>query len=176
MKGSSLFFLLSVALFSGTAFSDIHQWTDANGTVHFSDTAPAGVSNAKKIDVRETNIAIQSEMNTGGSRVTSSGGQYNIGTPVLAVTSPSDGEIIRSNEGAVTVSGTATNVMPGSKVDLLLDGKPVAEGANNLSASLTNVDRGTHTVEVRVTSNSGKVIKSRPVSFTLQRYHKNGGK
>lgn len=176
MKGSSLFFLLTAALFSGTAFGDIHQWTDANGTVHFSDTAPEGVSNVKKIDVRETNIAIQSEMNTntGGSGMRSSGGNYTAGSPVLSVTSPSNGEVIRNNEGVVTVSGSATNVMPGSRVELLMDGNPIATGVNNLSATLTNVDRGDHTVVVRVTTSSGQTISSNPVTFTLQRYHKKG--
>ena len=174
MKGSSLIFLLTATLFSGTAFGDIHQWTDANGTVHFSDTAPDGVSNVKKIDVRETNIAIQSEMNTntGGSRMGSSSGNYTAGSPVLAVTSPSDGDVIRNNEGTITVSGSASNVMPGSKVELLMDGSPVATGINNLSATLSNVDRGEHTVVVRVTTNSGQTINSAPVKFTLQRYHK----
>ncbi len=167
---NSIAILIMTAFTSTVAFAGIHQWTDANGTVHFSDTPPVNQANVKEIEVREGNVAKGSEMHVNTSRSYSSRSSSDI-NPVLSVTSPTNNEIIRENAGNVVISGQAQNVPMGYKIELKLDGKTVATGGTNLSVRLENVDRGTHTVTMEASGN-GKTFSSNPVSFTLQRFHK----
>ena len=54
-------------------------------------------------------------------------------------------------------------------VTILLDGKEIGQGKSN-ALSLTNVDRGTHTLRAEVKNAQGAtVISASPITFTLQR-------
>ncbi|MBQ8707081.1 MAG: DUF4124 domain-containing protein [Succinivibrionaceae bacterium] len=170
MKKSLLLFLAATVALSGAASAEIHKWTDANGTVHYSDSAPEGVSGVTKVELQEPNVAKRSEMNI-ESR---SSGDYHkkVTEPTLTVTSPEDGAVIRDNAGNVTISGSAGNTSHGTKVSLLLDGKEIASGNGGISKHVENLDRGTHVVTMQATLPGGQVYTSKPVTFTLQRYHK----
>ena len=53
-----------------------------------------------------------------------------------------------------------------------MDGQPIGQGAST-SATLTNVDRGSHTIAAAVVDADGnQVAKADPVTFTLHRVSK----
>src|SRR3569623_1804134 len=61
----------------------------------------------------------------------------------------------------------------GDYIVIALDGKPAAQGSGS-GYTLTNIDRGTHTVEASVSSAAGQtLIRSAPVTFHLQRISAN---
>ncbi len=162
--------IIVAALVSSSAFANIHQWTDKDGVVHFSDSVPQGMKleNVKTIDVPEVQV-VKSEMNT-----VKPTGQYNQPqqpTPILSVVAPANDEFIRDNTGTVTIAGQAQNVSGPHEPELLLDGNVIAKGYSPV-VTLTNLDRGTHTVQMKATDANGRVYASKVVSFTLQRAHR----
>lgn len=162
--------LLVGVLICSSVSAEIHQWTDTNGVVHYSDTIPNGMQShqVKTIEVQDAQT-IKSEMHT--ARPTGEYNQPKPEDPILSVASPSDNEFIRDNTGTVTISGITKNLQPGMNPVLLMDGNVIAKGYNP-SVTLTNVDRGTHTIQIKATDRYGKVYASKTVSFTLQRAHK----
>jgi hypothetical protein len=66
----------------------------------------------------------------------------------------------------------APALQPGHIVEILLDGTAIGSGSAT-SASVTNVDRGSHTVAAVVKDASGKVVASAPgVAFHLKQASK----
>ncbi len=58
----------------------------------------------------------------------------------------------------------------GDKLNLLLDTNPVSAPQTGVTFVLSNVDRGTHTLQVQVIKAQGIVLmQSQPTTFTLQR-------
>jgi hypothetical protein len=90
----------------------------------------------------------------------------------VAITSPTDQQVIRDNAGNLTVNGLLpANISPGHQARLLLDGK-VAAIYQGSSVQLENIDRGTHTLQLDIADKkSGKVlIASDPISVTILRH------
>jgi uncharacterized protein DUF4124 len=88
----------------------------------------------------------------------------------LVITSPKDGEAIRSNIGNVSISlSLSPSLEGGHRIVILLDGKEVGTGTG---VSLQNVDRGTHTITANVIDAEGKKIISTSSTFSLLRASK----
>ena len=80
---------------------------------------------------------------------------------------------MRDNQGNLTInfrSSPALQTRKGHKYVVTLDGKDVYSGTSTITA-LTNLDRGTHTINAKIVDSSGKVmITSATVKATLQRF------
>lgn len=90
----------------------------------------------------------------------------------LAVESPKNDESIRANDGGIYVVVGITPQLKGShSVRLLMDGSSVSEDQKVPYFSLSNVDRGTHELQVQIIDDkSQKIIQSSGSStFHLQR-------
>lgn len=83
---------------------------------------------------------------------------------------PTPGEVIRDNGGIVQVQlKLEPALQTGHSVEILLDGKSVGSGRAT-SASLSNVDRGSHSVSAVIKDDKGSTVASAPaVSFELKR-------
>ena len=86
------------------------------------------------------------------------------------VTSPSNNATIRDNGGNVSVSLSLTpGLRGGHSIEVMMDGQPIGSGGGT-SITLTEVDRGTHTVQAAVKDSEGKEIaRSNSVIFHLKR-------
>lgn len=85
----------------------------------------------------------------------------------FVVNSPENGAGIRSNNGNVSISLTLEPTLhAGHKIIISMDGKEVGSGT---SASLQNVDRGTHSISASVVDGSGKQLMSTSSTFSLLR-------
>ncbi len=93
-----------------------------------------------------------------------------IGYEDFKVTSPSNDATIRDNGGNVPVSLSLTpGLRNGHSIELMMDGQSIGSGKST-SVTLTEVDRGTHTVQAAVKDNQGKEIaRSNSVIFHLKR-------
>ena len=89
----------------------------------------------------------------------------------LEIVSPEDGAAIRSNAGEISINAIVApglNISAGHQLVLIMDGNEVSTGGPQFD--LTNVDRGTHSVNVAIKDKNGTtVMQSNPVSFTLLR-------
>lgn len=89
----------------------------------------------------------------------------------LSIVAPKNGEVIRDNAGNLSIATSVSPpVKPGHLLEVLMDGKPLASSGG--SVSLTNVDRGTHQLQLRIiqVNNRSTFQEGSPISFTLQRH------
>ncbi len=89
----------------------------------------------------------------------------------LDITDPADGNVIRSNDGALNLT---INISPalqaGHKAELVTRGKVLRRLAGSGQVTLTNLDRGQHEFNIQVTDDQGRLIDSGPlISITLLR-------
>ena len=88
----------------------------------------------------------------------------------LLITNPADGSGLRDNAGNVSISvSLQPSLRPGHSLVITLDDKEIAKGSS-LSVSLSNVDRGTHSIGASVIDSSGKQLISTSSSFSLLRH------
>jgi len=172
----SLPLLLAVLpLFADAA---IYRWVDSEGTIHFSDQKP-NVPGVEEVRVSPPNVMSTDKPaagQQGGAGATSASKKAPASVPPryqsLQITSPGNDEAVRANDGTVVVScalqpplGTAA----GHSIVVVLDGRKIG-GLAACGTTLTQLSRGTHTLQVQVVDSMGKVLISSPVhSFHVLR-------
>ena len=89
-----------------------------------------------------------------------------------AILSPADDEALRANGGQLTVSARIVPALrPGHRLQLLLDGTPKGRPQTSAQFHLTDVDRGTHRLRVRILdAAAGVVFVGKPSQFHLLRH------
>ena len=88
----------------------------------------------------------------------------------FVIASPANDATLRDNGGNVSISlDLAPGLKPGHSVDIRMDGESLGKGAGT-SITLTNVDRGSHTVQAVVVDADGQQVATTPsITFHLQR-------
>jgi len=90
---------------------------------------------------------------------------------LVAITSPANDATVRSNSGDISVQISSNPALQGDSVYVVfLDGSEI-QRSSAASLTLTNVDRGSHTVSVEIQdSNDQVLVASEPVTFHLFRH------
>jgi hypothetical protein len=151
-----LFILVGRPIFA----ADIYHWKDEQGNLHFSDfpdgqnaqvvslpdiPPPPHVLNEAPVDWTSSPYLDQNQTNT---KLT------------VTIASPLHDATLRNNSGDFSVSASLNGSLSETQtLQLLLDGKPYGSPQTTVRWSLTNIDRGTHTLTIQV-QQSGKVIAS----------------
>ncbi|MFO8025738.1 DUF4124 domain-containing protein [Thiohalophilus sp.] len=88
----------------------------------------------------------------------------------VTITSPGNDESIRDNAGNVTLrANIQPGLMGGHQLRWVMDGEPLEQ--TGTTVTLTNVDRGTHTVRLEVVDRDANVVgASESVTFHLLRH------
>lgn len=180
--------VFTMLLAPGLSHAKIYKTVDEDGNVAYSDTPPADVEaradstieleinntyNAKDstpVPANNTNNSSQPGdivSASGSATPTDPGAAYQ----TIAISAPAADANLRSNSGNVSLSiSLQPGLVPGDQVRFFLDGKPVGT-VTGTSLSLTNIDRGTHTVAAVVLDSAGKPrISSNTSSFSIQRF------
>lgn len=163
-----------LALFGTCAHAELYKRVDEQGNVTYGDQ-PGG--QAKPVEPGGLTTYSPPTRHTQPSadqpkpekqKVEGAVTQYN----GLLITSPAKEEVVRSNEGNVTVKTRVTpalDVKAGHRLVVLLDQKPLAK-APAADALLKNIDRGTHTLRAQITDANGKILaQSTEVTIHMQR-------
>ena len=89
---------------------------------------------------------------------------------VIKVVAPKAGDTLRDNGGTVSVQlSSEPALQPGHVVEILVDGKAIGSGSAT-SASVSNLDRGSHTISATVKDSEGKVFgNASAVTFQLHK-------
>ncbi|PAU86698.1 hypothetical protein CK507_13450 [Pseudomonas sp. WN033] len=155
------------------AAAQIYTWTDADGNKVFSDQPGPGAST---VEVGPTNTVEPPRRTEIRSPDTSNQPAADPAYQRLEITSPSNDEAIRSNEGNLVLSVTTDPGLSGShllRVELdgeLTDVSSPGRGQRNHLLSLTNIDRGSHQLAVVVVDARGNVVqRSNAITVHLQR-------
>lgn len=155
-----------------TPENKIYRTTDSQGHAVFSDTAPEG-SPTVEVDQPQTYPAARYDDKPGATAGKKAEASSRVPYTTMRITEPRDQTSIRSNPGNVKIAfELKPGPMPGQKLELLIDGKPVQEVQSLAPIGLTNVDRGTHSVQLQaVDIDTGRVLQSSDtVTFTLHRF------
>jgi len=167
--------LLLCAIFTSPAVAEMYKWVDKDGNISYSDQPPfkgaqkldaPAISTVPAADVPDKPTAPSAEADKSKDNKTTS-------YTYLKITAPVDDATIRNNEGNFSVSITikpALDTKHGHYFSVLMDGKTVQDKLYVSSASLNNIDRGTHKISVAVKNDKGKVLrKSKSITVHLHR-------
>lgn len=161
--------LVGVFVPAATAAAGIFKWVDDQGQVHYSDRPDS--TNAQEMNLGPLTTYRAQRVTTaptGNVDTEAAGPAYTR----FVITAPPHDAAIRDNAGNI---GVEIDIEPelrqasGHTIVVLVDGQ--ARGRmTSTSATLTNVDRGTHTIEARVVdSNDTQIAQTAPVTVHLQR-------
>ena len=165
-----------------TAESTIYHWVDAQGKNHFSDTVDSS-ENSEKVNIREHNIFENSRKNAQpeGSltleRLPNIKEKKQAITYQATITSPTDKESIRSNNGTLNIQvSTVPEKENTQKLQLIMDGKKLGAPQISTTIGALNIDRGTHQIQVQLLAEDGSILaKTQIVTIYLQRITVNRG-
>jgi len=152
--------------------AEIFRTVDENGNVVFSDVPPSPDQTSESVRVNPVNTFETPEVATPPADASA-----NVEVPEvepynsLTILAPASDETVRENAGNVTVTVALNpSLRAGDRLVLYMDGKQSQVRAQGTSFRLENIDRGTHTIGVRVLDDAGNVAAEAPTStFTLQR-------
>jgi len=161
------------------AATTVFRSVDANGNVVFSDRPPPRGQAAETIEIQDPASFRAPAPATANQNSTwdwdMTGGEEREEGPflygALAIVAPVPDETIRENAGNVTVmAAVEPDLRPNHQLEILLNGELVVS-VTGTSATLSEVERGTHTIQARIVDESGAIlIASEPSTFHLQRY------
>ena len=170
--------LLIVVALPATA-QEIFSYTDSNGNTVYTNMPPENVT-AKPVNIPNTQIiSPQTEMVSKTDNPSAMDRTQQIQpsiTKVVLMGIPDEGAL-RANNGDFTVTVQIESISSAHPSNyayqLLLDGNPYGEPQFSNSFSLTDIDRGTHTLQANILNNGAVVASSAAESFTIQRVSTN---
>ncbi|WP_339844111.1 DUF4124 domain-containing protein [uncultured Halopseudomonas sp.] len=168
--------LISLA---GFAHAQIYTWTDAQGNTIYSDQPHP---DSRQIDLPPTNTLesvvpqMPENRQSAQNQNNNQPGQLSNGYRTLEIASPENDEAIRANDGNLTLTiNTEPPLSPGHILRANVDGEMRQEavagnGQPTQRLTLTELDRGSHTVAVVVTNTRGEEVqRSQGITVHLQR-------
>lgn len=150
--------------------AQIYQWTDDNGRVHFSDIPHLGatVINQKSAPIVTAPAVIKAQS------IASKSNQHDF---KIAIIEPVDQATIRNNQGYIAIRAHITpELKSGFKIQILLDGVATGSSFSTLSATLNDIDRGAHRLELQLIDKHGALVsRSSSITVFMQRPRINMG-
>jgi hypothetical protein len=146
----------------------VYKWVDEEGNVVFSDRPRDG---AEEVKLPEVSTYTPAPLPVPEEPAPAQGEAP--GYPQLTIEEPAADATIWDAQGNVPVQLTLKpelDTTAGHKIRITIDGVKQAQESTNPRFVLTNVARGTHTLQVSVIDADGKVLTSSdPVTFHLHR-------
>ena len=166
--------LLLCSIFTTSAVAEMYKWVDKEGNISYSDQPP--FNGAEKLDAPALTTVAAPQLpvkKTTSTEKNTPDNEKSFRYTYLKITNPEHDATIRNNQGNFSISITiqpALNTKLGHYFGILLDGKTVQDKIFTTSASLTNIDRGTHKVSVVVKNKQGQILhQSKGITVHLHR-------
>ena len=143
----------------------VYKSIDSKGQITFTDSPPAGrPSEAIKVKAANTMPVRMSAPEGEISGQDEKKKEYTV-----EITSPANDELFGQDTESVTIAAQLSpGLQDGDTFQLYYDGKPV--GGGETAYTVTELYRGTHTVEAKVFDGKKKLLKAAsPVQFTVRR-------
>ncbi len=169
--------LISLLLIFGVGGAQIYRHVDSNGRITFSDIPSDGATAVRLDNLQVITNPNYTPNETEEGDVDDNGQATDEETPQLftiTLTKPAEKATVRENNGNVEVAWKLSRALgKNESVIVLLDGKDMGIKIKSNGAKLTNVDRGTHTLQVEVIKMLGDTqlseVKSDTVTFYMHR-------
>jgi hypothetical protein len=162
--------LLAVAVQAQESKRDFWTWKDANGVTQFSDRPVPG---ARRITIYSSSAAPAAGPVTGGpapAATAAPDSQAAASYQSLEIWSPASGESFFGTDAAVIVRlRSEPSLAPKDRLLLYLDGKLVEGEADSYDYTLTNLERGAHSLSAVILDARGdEKIRSAPRVFHVK--------
>lgn len=159
--------------------AQVYTWKDSRGVVHFSDQPHPGATQLAIPEPQNFNSPQSAPQQPAESTQTTSSEDVNEADnksnseseyQSIAIVEPQEEETIRSNMGeAPVLARLEPKLRDGDFLQFLFDNKPIGQPQTGMRFFLSGLDRGSHTIAVRVQDAGGHVLgTSRPVIFFMQ--------
>ena len=161
-------FLLALMTVYGAAQAEIYKSVNSEGVIEYSDQPREG---AEKIKVKNPqSITLPKGADVFSSSSTDEDTEQTAAYKSIVITQPANDSAFNSGNGQVFISAeTVPALQADHSIQLVMDGTPYNDN-NSGGFGLTNVDRGTHQVQVSVIDAAGNtLISSETTTFTLHR-------
>lgn len=158
--------LLALAL---PASAEIYRYTDERGNPVYTNQPPQGV-NAESVPLGPTNTVAAPAASRPAATPTAEEQLRYSRLEIIGV--PEQGDSLRANAGSFSiVVALEPGLHGGDQLQLLLDGQPLSPPGRQTRFQLTNLDRGSHSLQAVVLRDDKPLQSSASVSFTVQRVH-----
>ncbi|MBC7003256.1 DUF4124 domain-containing protein [Photobacterium sp. BZF1] len=161
------------ALPTTTPASEIYTWQDEDGTTHFSDKPYPG---AERLDIQLPAPAMplftkEEPTPTGLSAIGDPlSDEPALPSPSIQINSPADQQTIRDNQGNLTIIASANRKLSqGHSAQLRLNGEVYGRSQAQLTWHLTNIDRGSQTLQVELLKHGKVIASSKEMTVFLHR-------
>lgn len=150
--------LILISFYGYSGDKKIYSWVDKNGVLVFSDTPKVGAT-----EVKLTSQTLS--MPTVDTRILDEQQPVAAKSYKVVISSPADQGTVRENTGSVYVTSRITpRFENGFKIQLLVDGTAFAEPSNTSTFALRDVNRGEHTLQVKLFDPQGSIVSVSPIS------------
>lgn len=167
MRSTCACLLLALAL---PASAEIYRYTDDRGNPVYTNQPPQGVA-TESVRLGPTNT-VAPPAPAAQPPAPAAKTEAELRYSRLEVVGVPDDETLRANAGNFEVDvDLQPALQEGHRLQLLLDGQPLAPAGPQTHFSLEHVDRGSHSLQAVVLSEDKEIQRSASVSFTVQRVH-----
>jgi hypothetical protein len=148
---------------------EVYAWKDAQGVTHYSDYPQPGARKILLNGAPSTTTATPPATTPAGARPAATPGATEVVYDRLEIWSPENGANFFEPDSVISVRLRAEPELgPTDRLLTYLDGK-LLPGENLMEHSLTNVERGAHSVTSVIVDRDGKeLIRSAPVVFHMK--------
>ena len=161
--------LIAILLAGSTAANaqQLYKIVDKNGKVTYTDKKPSSDVNYEKITVTTAKPNPEAAQKARASKQRWQPQQKSDtpkrfrGYSEVVIASPQNDQTILNDQQRLAVKLALTpGLQPGHKAQLLFDGESFDEPSKNLNFVLTDLERGSHSIQVNIIDANGKTIAS----------------
>ena len=165
-KPISLLWVLITTLPWAASHAEIYKTIDKDGKVVFTDTPEGQPAESVKLKKGSTiSLPPVKALPPGQTGDSKESANYR----ELTIKQPDQNATIRGSGSFSVLAAISPRLRPGDSVQLYIDGKPYGQKQKGLLFNLTNIERGTHNIEVKVLNSDGRVLKSANVTVHIHR-------
>ncbi|UZE95773.1 DUF4124 domain-containing protein [Alkalimarinus alittae] len=163
-------FITALVAAHPTLHAEVYKSVNEAGVIEYSDQPREGAEKIKVKNPQSITLPkgadVFSTQNSAIDTRTSSSTAYQS----ITITQPANDSAFNSGNGQVSISSeTMPALQANHSIQLVMDGTPYNSNQSG-SFSLSNVDRGTHQLQVNIIDSTGETIISSDItSFTLHR-------
>ncbi|MGF1683017.1 DUF4124 domain-containing protein [Photobacterium minamisatsumaniensis] len=171
MKCLYLLSLVTVWTASFTVQAEpIYTWEDEDGKIHFSDQPQTGATELILKVPKVQTPPPQMPLPTLDQETTTDSPEPALPAATIKLLTPTHQQTLRNNEGKISVRAHASRKLnQGHTIQLLLDGKPYGKPQTQQQWQLSNLDRGSHTLQSQLLKYGKVIASSETVTVFLHR-------
>ncbi len=155
MKKAAAF--LGMLLVASASSATVYKWKDEEGRVHYSDRPVEGAEVVKSVPLTTFKSPPASSPSSANS--TQQKDEDSANYTNFAFVSPANDTTVRDNAGNIAIQlSVDPPLRQGHSIVLTIDGTPLQNKMQATTFTLSNLDRGTHTLQASIVDSEGETV------------------